>query len=249
MSRKFLLFKSKVSLWLKWFIYHKENFFLVTNRKKGLKKAQDVLKCNKRARFNKINKWINGRRNMFICPGFVHNLPWIFKTVPSHSLLTELNNVASLLSLDFSFKCYNVCAVKLWLLNTSIVSNGCSTFWSFFPCRTDKLDVVNKWNERNSAWWDNFVSETVIEKDWLQNFRMSRRSRYKLADELRVNPDTCRRANSSGIRIPVDVEIFESAKKNLRIQKYQDMWGWGLRIQSALCCFTHEPTTSHVEAF
>ena len=47
----------------------------------------------------------------------------------------------------------------------------------------------------------------------------------------------------------MDVEIFESAKKNLRIQKYQDMCGWGLRIQPALCCFTHEPTTSHVEAF
>ena len=28
-----------------------------------------------------------------------------------------------------------------------------STFWSFFPCRTDELDAVNKLNERNSAWW------------------------------------------------------------------------------------------------
>ena len=31
-------------------------FFLVINGKKGLGKAQDVLKCNQKARFNKINK-------------------------------------------------------------------------------------------------------------------------------------------------------------------------------------------------
>ena len=40
---------------------------------------------------------------------------------------------------------------------------------------------------------DNFVSETVIEEDWQYNFRMSRRSLYELADELRVNPNTCGR--------------------------------------------------------
>ena len=40
----------------------------------------------------------------------------------------------------------------------------------------------------------------------------------QLADELRVNPDTCGRQNSIWIRIRVDVEIFESAKKNWRIQ-------------------------------
>ena len=38
--------------------------------KKGLGKAQDVLKCNQKARFNKINKKKSGRRNVFICPGF-----------------------------------------------------------------------------------------------------------------------------------------------------------------------------------
>ena len=31
-------------------------------------------------------------------------------------------------------------------------------------CRTDKLDVRNKINEGPSAWWVNFVSETVIEE-------------------------------------------------------------------------------------
>ena len=47
---------------------------------------------------------------------------------------------------------------------------------------------------------------------------MSLRSLYKLAYEVRVNWNTCGRANSISIRIRVDVETFESAKKNLRIQ-------------------------------
>ena len=75
------------------------------------------------------------------------SLPWIFKTVPSAIMISLLY------LLDLSFKSYNVCAVK-------------PTFLSFFPCRTDELGAVNKLNERNSAWWDNFVSETVTEESW-----------------------------------------------------------------------------------
>ena len=114
----------------------------------------------------------------------------------------------------------------------SIMPHGGLTFWTFFPYRTDEcheLDAGNKlWNERSSALWDNFVSETFIEEDWRWNFRMSRTSLYKLADELRVNPNTCGRANSIWIQIRVDVETFESSKKNLRIEKYQDTFGRGL---------------------
>ena len=40
-----------------------------------------------------------------------------------------------------------------------------------------------------------------------------------------MNPDSCGRAHSSWIQIRVDVEIFESAKKNLRIKKYQNTAG------------------------
>ena len=47
-----------------------------------------------------------------------------------------------------------------------------------------------------------------------------------------MNPDTCGRANSIWIRIRVDVQIFESAKKNLRIQKYPDTSGRGLKVRS-----------------
>ena len=54
---------------------------------------------------------------------------------------------------------------------------------------------------------------------------MSLMSLYKLAEELRVNWNTYGRANSISTRIRVDVETFESAKKNLRIQKYPDTFG------------------------
>ena len=27
--------------------------------------------------------------------------------------------------------------------------------WTFFPCRTDELDALNKLNERTIVWWDN----------------------------------------------------------------------------------------------
>ena len=52
--------------------------------------------------------------------------------------------------------------------------------------------------ERTSAWWDNFVSETVVEEEWWENFRMSRKSLYRLAHQLRVNAGG--RANSIWIR-------------------------------------------------
>ena len=47
------------------------------------------------------------------------------------------------------------------------------------------MDAVNTPNERISSWWDNFVSETDLEKAWGGNFRMRQRSLYKLADWLK----------------------------------------------------------------
>ena len=65
---------------------------------------------------------------------------------------------------------------------------------------------------------------------------MSLRWLYKLADELRANRNTCGRANSISKRIRVDVETFESAKKNLRMQKYPETFGRGLshRVDTSL---------------
>ena len=72
-----------------------------------------------------------------------------------------------------------ITCAQLNLAMTVEPPNGCSTCWSFFPSRTDELEGRKQINERNSAWWDNFVSETVIEKDRRENFRMSRWSLYK----------------------------------------------------------------------
>ena len=38
---------------------------------------------------------------------------------------------------------------------------------------------------RTSAWWDNFVSQTVVLEEWKENFRMFRPSLLKLSEELR----------------------------------------------------------------
>ena len=45
---------------------------------------------------------------------------------------------------------------------------------------------------------------------------------YKFADELRVNPDRCERG------------MFESAKKNLRIEKYPDTYGRETVVNTSL---------------
>ncbi|XP_046864305.1 uncharacterized protein LOC124458306 [Xenia sp. Carnegie-2017] len=54
---------------------------------------------------------------------------------------------------------------------------------------------------RTSAWWDNFVRQTVIEEEWCENFRMSRRSLHELADELRPYIE----GKTTIMRSPVDV--------------------------------------------
>ena len=46
------------------------------------------------------------------------------------------------------------------------------------------------------AWVRQFCEGKIIEEKGRGNFRMSRTSLYKLADEMRVNPDTCESPNS-----------------------------------------------------
>ena len=50
------------------------------------------------------------------------------------------------------------------------------------------------------------------------------------SDKVGCWSDTCGRANSILIRIRADVEIFGSAKKNLRIQKYPKTCGRGVNV-------------------
>ena len=37
---------------------------------------------------------------------------------------------------------------------------------------------------RTSTWWNNFVNEVVIAEEWKENFRMSKNSSHKFAEEL-----------------------------------------------------------------
>ena len=94
---------------------------------------------------------------------------------------------------DFNFKSFYVSAVQpsYDCCKRPIMPNGGLRFQGFFPCPTDELDDGNKLNKRTSTWWGSFVSKTVIEEAWRENFRIRRRSLFKLTDELRVNPDTC----------------------------------------------------------
>ena len=56
---------------------------------------------------------------------------------------------------------------------------------------------IGRRNERlTCTWWTILSMKQLLKKIGDNDFRTSRRALYKLADELRVNPDTCGRANS-----------------------------------------------------
>ena len=40
---------------------------------------------------------------------------------------------------------------------------------------------------RTRAWWDKFVTNTVVSEEWRKNFRMSRESFYTLCHKLDVH--------------------------------------------------------------
>ena len=84
-------------------------------------------------------------------------------------------------------------------------------------CRTDGLDAVNKLSERNIV-----LDGTILSvKQTGGNIFVSAEDRF-----------TNRLANWEWIRLRVDVEIFESAKKNLRIKKFPHTSGRGLKLRS-----------------
>ena len=73
--------------------------------------------------------------------------------------------------------------------------------------RVKRLRKKSKWRRfwikpgRTSAWWDNFISGEVLLSEWKDNFRMSKRSLYKLSEELRPYIQ----GKSTIMREPVDV--------------------------------------------
>ena len=69
--------------------------------------------------------------------------------------------------LDFSFKSYNLCAVQPSIINVQLRQTDA-------PRYEASLHVGRKLKKRTRAWWDDFVSETIIEEWWAENFCMSR---------------------------------------------------------------------------
>ena len=68
--------------------------------------------------------------------------------------------------------------------------NGASTFWGFFPCRADELDVIIKLQERTIASGTILSAKQLLKENegtiftWVDD-----RFTIKLADKLRVNLD------------------------------------------------------------
>ena len=81
--------------------------------------------------------------------------------------------------------------------------SGGTDILSFFRCRTDELDADKVVVGATSAWWDSFVSEKVLfffAEEWWEKYRISRRSLFKPADEMRVISRTCGQESSIWIR-------------------------------------------------
>ena len=74
-----------------------------------------------------------------------------------------------------------------------------------FKTRAARAPVVRRfWTRpgRTSAWWDNFTSQTVVEEEWKENFRMSRPTFLLLCEELR--PFVQKKATN--MRLSMDVK-------------------------------------------
>ena len=106
---------------------------------------------------------------------------------------------------------------------------------SFDVGRTNWMPIKNL-KEQTNAWWDSFFSENGFSfaEEWRVQFRINRRSLFKPADEIRVNPRTCGRESSIWIRCVWTWKFLNAERKNLRIKKYPDTCGRDLRGVSNL---------------
>ena len=88
--------------------------------------------------------------------------------------------------LEINVALYNLYATALHRRRNTV----CSALLSNGPQQTLRRYRVRPYLERRfwtrpgrtSAWWDNFVHEVVIPEEWLENFRMSRRSLLNLSE-------------------------------------------------------------------
>lgn len=107
--------------------------------------------------------------------------------------------------MEINVALYNLYATALHRRRNTV----CSALLSNGPQQTLRRYRVRPYLERRfwtrpgrtSAWWHNFVHEVVIPEEWLENFRMSRRSLLNLSELLRPHIE----GESTRMRSPVDV--------------------------------------------
>ena len=103
---------------------------------------------------------------------------------------------------------------------------------------------IKNLKEQTNAWWDSFVSENVFfffAEEWWEQFRISRRSLFKPADEMRVNPHTCGRESSIWIRCVWTWKFLNPERKICRLKNTQ------IRVEGTLeeCQAYRELTGCH----
>ena len=112
---------------------------------------------------------------------------------------------------------------------------------SFDVGRTNCRPIKNL-KEQTNAWWDSFFSENpFFAEEWWEQFRISWRSLFKSADEMRVNPHTCGRESSIWIRCVWTWKFLNPERKNCRLKNTQ------IRVEGTLeeCQAYRELTGSH----
>ena len=102
---------------------------------------------------------------------------------------------------------------------------------------------IKNLKEQTNAWCDSFVSQNVFffAEEWWEQFRISRRSLFKPADEMRVNPHTCGRESSIWIRCVWTWKFLNPERKNCGLKNTQ------IRVEGTLeeCQAYRELTGCH----
>jgi len=100
---------------------------------------------------------------------------------------------------------------------------------------------------RTSAWWDNFVNESVVPEEWRENFRMSRDSLYSLAEELRPHiegKDTVMRKTVDVVK-QVAITLYYLSDEG-RIRKTANAFGNSRQVVSKIVRKVCKAITVHL---
>ena len=109
--------------------------------------------------------------------------------------------------------------------------SGGTDILSFFRCRTDELDADKVVTGATSAWWEVLSAKSFFfffAEEWWEKYRISRRSLFKPADEMRVISRTCGRESSIWIRCVWTWKSLNPERKICGFKNFQ------IRVDGAL---------------